>query len=146
MQSRIPNWLIGTIIAVALVGFSDCVFLFAKSVSGGPIPCFITTGCDTVTTSNYSVLWGVHLYVWGMAFYLTIGLLALLYWDTKKVIFLKLLSMGTIVGFVVSLYYLYLQKFVIKAFCIYCIGSAITSTILFALGILIQRRLRASRE
>jgi uncharacterized membrane protein len=139
---RIPNWILGTIAVVALIGFSDCVFLLAKGISGGPIPCFITTGCDTVTTSPYSILFGVHLYAWGIAYYLSMGFLALLYWDTKKEFFIKILSYATIAGFIVSAYYMYIQKFVIKALCIYCITSALTSTILFALGMTILRKLR----
>lgn len=143
ITTRIPNWLIGGILAVALIGFSDSSFLLAKRLSGGPIPCFITTGCDTVSTSSYSVLWGIPLPLWGIAFYLSIGFLALLYWDTKKEFLLKLLSLATVVGFIVSGYYMYVQKFVIGAFCIYCILSAITSTTLFAFGTLVYKKLRA---
>lgn len=142
MQSRIPNWLLGTIIAVSLVGFSDCVYLFAKRVSGGPIPCFVTTGCDTVSNSAYSVFLGVPLAAWGILFYLSVGFLALLYWDLKKEFLLKLLMAATIVGFIMSVYFVSLQAFVIKAFCIYCLGSAVTSTTLFVLGITVARKLR----
>ena len=142
MQSRIPNWLLGTILAVAFFGFFDATFLFFKAVSGGPIPCFITTGCDTVASSSYSVLFGIPLSAWGIAFYLSIGFLTLLYWDTKKVLFMKLFSVATAIGFLVSLYYLSVQKFIIHAFCIYCIGSAITSTTLFILSFITRKKLR----
>ena len=143
MQSKIPNWLLAVIVFVALLGFSDCVFLFAKGTAGGPIPCFITTGCDTVTTSPYSVLFGIHLYTWGIAYYLSVGFLTLLYWDSKKELFLKLFSLASAGGFIVSMYYMYVQKFILNALCIYCIGSAITSTTLFVLGIVVYRKLRA---
>lgn len=142
MQSRIPNWLPGTIVAVSLVGFSDCVYLLAKRVAGGPIPCFITTGCDTVSNSAYSVLFGIPLVAWGILFYLTVGFLTLLYWDTKKEIFLRLVSAATVIGFIMSTYFVFLQAFVIKAFCVYCLGSAATSTTLFVLGMIILRKLK----
>ncbi len=144
MQSKIPNWLLATFIAVALIGFSDSSFLLAKRLSGGPIPCFITTGCDTVSLSSYSTLWGIPLAGWGVAFYLGIGFLTLLYWDTKKEYLLKLIFTGTFIGFVMSAYFMYLQKFVIGAFCVYCIGSAITSTTLFALSLISRKKLNSA--
>ncbi|HBB43953.1 MAG TPA: hypothetical protein DCZ83_00995, partial [Candidatus Yonathbacteria bacterium] len=139
MQSRTPNWILWAIIALALVGFTDSAFLLAKRVSGAPIPCFITSGCDTVSKSPYSVMFGVPLAAWGVLFYLGIGFLALLYMDTKNLLIAKLIPIATTLGFISSAYFIYVQKFLIKAFCIYCILSAIVSTILFALGIIIWR-------
>jgi len=142
MQSRTPNWILWAIIALALVGFTDSAFLLAKRVSGAPIPCFITSGCDTVSKSPYSVMFGVPLAAWGVLFYLGIGFLALLYMDTKNLLIAKLIPIATTLGFISSAYFIYVQKFLIKAFCIYCILSATISTILFALGIIIWRKLK----
>ena len=142
MQSRTPNWILSAIIALALVGFTDSAFLLAKRVSGAPIPCFITSGCDTVSKSPYSVMFGVPLAAWGVLFYLGIGFLALLYMDTKNLLIAKLIPIATTLGFLSSAYFIYVQKFLIKAFCIYCILSATISTILFALGIIIWRKLK----
>lgn len=142
MQSRIPNWILWSIIALALVGFTDSAFLLAKRVSGAPIPCFITSGCDTVSKSPYSVLFGVPLSLWGVLFYLGIGFLALLYADTKNILVAKLIPLATTLGFLSSLYFIYIQKFKIGAFCIYCILSAIISTALFALGVIVYKKLK----
>ena len=141
MQSRIPNWILATIIAISLIGFSDSAFLLSKRLSGGPIPCFVTTGCDTVSLSSYSTLWGIPLAAWGVAFYLGIGFLTLLYWDTKKEYLLKLIFTGTFAGFIMSAYFTYLQKFVIGAFCVYCLGSAVSSTTLFILSLIARKKL-----
>lgn len=142
MQSRITNWILWSIIALALVGFTDSAFLLAKRVSGAPIPCFITSGCDTVSKSPYSVLFGVPLSLWGVLFYLGIGFLALLYADTKNILVAKLIPLATTLGFLSSLYFIYIQKFKIGAFCIYCILSAIISTALFALGVIVYKKLK----
>ena len=142
MQSHIPNWILWAIIVLALIGFTDASFLLAKRVSGTPIPCFITSGCDTVSKSPYSVLFGVPLSLLGMIFYLGIGFLSLLYMDTKNLLVAKLLTLATIMGFLSSVYFIYIQKFKIGAFCIYCILSAIISTILFALGITIWKNIK----
>jgi uncharacterized membrane protein len=140
MQSRIPSWILWTVIALALVGFTDSAFLLAKRVSGAPIPCFITSGCDTVSKSPYSVLFGIPLSALGVLFYLSIGFLALLYMDTKNLLVAKLIPIATTLGFLSSAYFIYIQKFKIGAFCIYCILSAVVSTLLFALGVMIWEK------
>lgn len=142
MRSQIPNIILWSLIGLALVGFTDSAYLLAKRISGAPIPCFITSGCDTVSKSPYSVMFGVPLSAWGVVFYLGIGFLALLYIDTKNLIVAKLIPLATTLGFLSSLYFVYVQKFLIGAFCIYCILSAIVSTLLFALGVVVYRNLK----
>ena len=145
MQSRIPNWILWAIIILALLGFTDASFLFAKRLSGTPIPCFITHGCDEVSKSPYSVLFGVPLSLLGVIFYLGTGFLAILYADTKNLLVGKLIPIATTLGFISSCYFIYIQKFKIGAFCIYCIMSAIISTLLFVLGIVIWKKLNSER-
>lgn len=146
MRSHIPNWILWSIVILALVGFSDATFLFAKRISGAPIPCFITSGCDTVSKSPYSVLFGIPLSLLGMVFYLGTGLLAVLYFDTKSTVVAKLIPLATAFGFLSSAYFIYIQKFKIGAFCIYCIISAIIATILFGLGVIVHKRVKESSK
>jgi len=130
-----PTLLTIGILIFSLMGFADAFFLFMKKIAGGPIPCFIGTGCDTVASSPYSNMFGIPIALYGAVFYLLIGVCTLLYLDTKKILFARLLLPLTALGFLMSVYFIYVQKFLIGAFCIYCIISAIVSTILFALGI-----------
>ncbi|OHA79721.1 MAG: hypothetical protein A2747_00215 [Candidatus Yonathbacteria bacterium RIFCSPHIGHO2_01_FULL_44_41] len=146
MPSRIlsiPSWVIWAIIVLALIGFTDSAFLLAKRISGAPIPCFITSGCDTVSKSPYSILFGVPLAAWGVIFYLGIGFLTLLYVDTKSLVVAKLIPVATALGFLSSAYFVYIQKFKIGAFCVYCILSALVSTLLFVLGVTIWKKLKS---
>ena len=140
----VPKVLLIAIIVLALVGFADATFLLAKRISGTPIPCFITSGCDDVAKSPYAVLFGIPLSAWGVMFYLAIGIITLLYADTKNILFAKLILPATAVGFLSSLYFIYVQKFLIGKYCIYCIASATISTILFGIGIAIQRKLKST--
>lgn len=135
--------LVGFIIVLAFIGFADSTFLLAKRLSGGPIPCVLGfTGCDEVSKSPHSVLFSIPLSAYGAIFYLAIGVLGILYLDTKKYIFARLILLATTLGFLMSLYFIYVQKFLIGAFCVYCILSAIVSTVLFALGVVIYKKLR----
>ena len=142
LTGHVPNYILWATIALAFVGFADSAFLLAKRISGAPIPCFITSGCDAVSKSPYSVLFGVPLSAWGVLFYLAIGILAILYLDTKRALFAKLLPPATTLGLLSSAYFIYVQKFKIGQFCIYCIASAIISTLLFALGTVIYQKLK----
>lgn len=143
MLPPVSKFLVSIIILLALVGFADSTFLFAKRMVGAPIPCVLGfTGCDEVDKSPYSLLFGIPLSAYGILFYLAIGALALLYADTKKVFFAKLLLATTTIGFFMSAYFLFVQGFLIKAFCIYCVVSAIVSTALFTLGIALYCRIK----
>ncbi len=133
--------LIGFVIVLSFIGFADSTFLLAKRMSGGPIPCVLGfTGCDEVSKSPYSALFGIPLSAYGMVFYLATAVLGILYLDTKKYIFARLILFATTLGFLLSLYFIYVQKFLIGAFCIYCILSAVISTILFGFGIIIRNK------
>jgi uncharacterized membrane protein len=123
------------------------VYLTAKRFIGGPIPCFVFTGCDTVAQSPYALLFGVPLSALGIFYYLSVILLAIFYFETKQQGAMKLFSVFSVVGFLASVYFVYLQAFVIKAFCFYCLLSAVTSTTLFILGATIWFRcFRERRE
>jgi len=101
---------------------------------GTPIPCSILKGCDQVTNSPYSLIYGVPVALLGALYYLTILILAAIYIDSRKPSVLKFLACLTPFGFLASLWFVYLQIFIIKAICIYCMASATSSTILFILG------------
>ena len=134
-QSQIiPNIFLLGITLIGFIGFLDSVYLTAKRFIGGPIPCFVFTGCDTVAQSPYALLFGVPLSVIGIFYYLSVILLVVFYFGTKQQIAMKMFSLLSVVGFLASIYFIYLQAFVIKAFCFYCILSAVTSTTLFILG------------
>lgn len=143
MSPLFSKIIVGLIIFFAFLGFADSAFLLEKRLSGTAIPCTLGfTGCDEVSKSPHSVLFGIPLSAYGMAFYLAIGLLGVLYLDLRKKIIAQLLALGTALGFVLSLYFIYVQKFLIGTFCVYCVASALISTILFGLGVLIYRNNR----
>lgn len=135
----IPNWLLFALIAVSIIGFSDATYLTVKHYSHTAITCAIGEGCETVTTSRYSTLFGLPISLFGSVYYLTILLLLIGYFDTKKTGLLKLAARFSVVGFIVSLGLVYLQIFVIKAICFYCMMSATSSLIIFVLGLVVLK-------
>src|SRR3989338_7896977 len=122
-------------LAIALIGFTDATYLTVKHYQGASPVCFLTSGCNTVTTSAYSVILGVPVALLGALYYSAIILGVVAYLDTKNQRLLRALSFFTIAGLLASIWFMGLQFFVIQALCIYCIVSATTSSLLFFLFI-----------
>lgn len=119
--------------AVSLVGLADSVYLTAEKLSGAIVPCVVTSGCETVLTSEYAVLpGGVPLAALGAAAYFVAFSLATLsafgYAQARTPL---LVLVGLMFAFTLRL--LYLQAFVLNAYCAYCLLSAAVTTTLASL-------------
>lgn len=134
----VPGGLIWAFILVSLLGFLDAVFLTAKHYSGAFLNCPVFSGCERVITSPYAVVGGIPVALAGAAYYLAVFILSVVYLDTRRKWLLNFAAYLTPLGLVASLWFLYLQLFVIKALCFYCLVSAVTSTLLFVLGLIIS--------
>lgn len=130
------------LVLVILVGIADTAYLTINHYSGGDIKCIITEGCEVVLTSQYSKIFSIPLAVLGLAFYTGMFVIANLYDIYKEKYVLKLVTAGGAVGFVMSLMFLYLQLFVLKAFCFYCLTSLVSSTTIFVLAIISLKNYR----
>src|SRR3989344_7528993 len=101
----------------AIIGFADAVFLTTQHYLGNIPPCSVVEGCETVLTSPYATLLDIPVALFGILFYL--------------IILIKPNRLLAFCGFLASLALLYLQLFVIKAICLYCMVSLVTSTGIF---------------
>jgi uncharacterized membrane protein len=143
MSEKSRRRLVYALLAVAPLGFIDSAYLTIEHFLGSVPPCSVVRGCETVTTSSYSVIFGIPMALMGALYYLAIILGLVYYLDAKKSWMLKSVSISTAAGFFFSLYLVYLQLFVLKAICIYCMFSALTSTALFIFGLLVLKSLRS---
>lgn len=141
----ISKYLISFFFIVALVGFIDASYLTFNHFTGITPPCFITQGCDVVTTSIYANILGIPVALLGALYYLSMLVLMLYYIDKEDVRALKAISILSLIGFLFSLWFVYAQIFVIKSLCTYCLLSAVTSTLLFICGTYFSRLTRAPR-
>ena len=122
------------ILIIAIIGFIDATHLTISHFNGSELNCGVNGGCNTVTTSKWSTIFGLPTALFGSLYYLFIAFMSFYYLQNKKDVVIKILKHLPIAGFLMSLWFVYLQLFVIHAICIYCMGSAATSTILFGLG------------
>ncbi len=131
-HSRLHNRLQLAIIIFAILGFADSAYLTAKHYFALPLPCTILNGCDAVLTSTYSMVGPIPLAALGVAFYLSVILLAAhAYTSTTSRRYDLALFALTAVGFVMSIIFEGIQAFIIHAFCEYCAISALLSTLMF---------------
>lgn len=136
-----PKPIVWSFAALSFIGFLDASYLATKHYLGTAPNCPFFGNCEQVTTSQYAVIGDVPVALLGAIYYLIVFILAIAYLDSENQKILHFIAHFTILGFLASLWFLYLQIFVIGAICIYCILSAIISTALFALGLVIIKKL-----
>ena len=136
--------LILAIAALSFLGFVDASYLTADHYLKLPLPCTITHGCDTVLTSRYATVGFIPVSVFGVLYYLAILLLGVYFYTSenpsKKII--RTIFGFTCVGLIASCYLIYLQLAVIHAICMYCMGSALITFLLFVLSLILFRAVR----
>ena len=115
---------------VALVGLVDASYLTVEHLSGRHVRCMIVTGCDEVLQSSYATVAGLFpVAALGALAYFTVFSLATLalfgYAGARR-----LVAPVVAVMFLATLWFLYLQAFVIRAYCVYCLLSAAVTTTL----------------
>lgn len=131
---------------LGLAGFIDSSYLTANHYLGTALNCPILGGCETVTTSSYSKIFGAPVSLLGNIYYLAVIILAVAFWDSKKRKLLYFISYLSGAGFLASLAFTYLQFFVIKALCFYCLMSAGISTLILANSVFFLKRDRHTPE
>jgi len=129
-------------LSFSLIGFLDATYLTIQHYRGLWLDCGPLLDCDAVMTSQYAVIGGIPLALLGALYYLTIFLLTVAYCDRKHRSILSIIANLTILGFLASLILVYLQAFIIRAFCFYCLLSALSSTGLFVLAMICRCRLK----
>ncbi len=111
------------ILFLSFLGFLDAVYLTILHYKSAFPPCTITSGCETVLTSKYATIYGIPISLLGSVFYvLLIGLSILALTDFKK-IFAKALFLVALSGVLVSGGLIYIQFFILKSTCQYCLFS-----------------------
>ena len=119
---------------VALVGLLDAVYLTIKHYTAEPVPCSLIEGCETVLTSAYAQFAGIPTAAYGaFAYFLAFALAILAAYENR--LMWKLFGVHVVIMAAVTCWLLYLQAYVIGAFCQFCLISALTTFLLLILFI-----------
>ena len=119
-------------VLLSLLGLADALYLTVEHVTGQSVKCTIISGCSEVLSSPYAVVAGFPLAAIGAAAYFTVFSLATLAAFGYRAAGTLLTPLITAMFFV-SLWLIYLQAFVIREFCQYCLLSAAITTALLVI-------------
>src|SRR6185369_9521854 len=126
---------------LSLFGLADALYLTIEHLTGQSVRCTIISGCSEVLSSRYAVVAGFPLAAIGAAAYFTVFSLATLAIFGYRAAGTLLTPLVTAMFFV-SLWLIYLQAFVIREFCQYCLFSAAVTVGLLVVVLIARRRVR----
>lgn len=118
---------------LAVVGIVLASFALREHYREGDSPCRINDvwDCGEVNHSPYASLAGIPVAVIGIAGYLGLGILGLLrQW--------RFVLAAAVIGLGFSLYLTHIEKDVIRAWCIYCVGSLGVITLMTLMAIAVN--------
>ncbi|HEV2801297.1 MAG TPA: vitamin K epoxide reductase family protein [Pyrinomonadaceae bacterium] len=127
---------------LALVGLADAIYLTVEHLSGRSVRCSVTSGCSEVLASPYATIGDYPLALFGaVAYFTAFSLATLAAFGSQRAG--TLFAVLAALMFATSLWLVYLQAFVLHAFCQYCLLSAAVSTSLAVIA-LVHRATRAT--
>ncbi len=122
------------ILVASFIGLLDSIYLAYVKIANTDIYCTPGLGrCDVVNASQWSTLWGIPLGFFGIVGFASLFLLASFGNKSKMLApYNEMLIFAiSLAGFLFSLYLTYIEVFVLKAVCQWCVLSALMMTIIF---------------
>ena len=131
-KARTPVVFYWILAIIALLGLADATFLTVAHLTGDDAVCGSFAGCSVVLGSAYATIKGIPTAAFGAMAYFTVFSAAILaaFGYTRARGFLVSLVAAMLIA---SLYFLYLQAFVLHAFCPFCLFSAAMTFLLAGL-------------
>jgi uncharacterized membrane protein len=129
-QMRVQKIFQFMLLALITLGLADAAYLTWEHYANIVPPCQVGTilgryiDCGQVLQSRYATVFGIPLALFGFGYYLLVGAILLL----RR----RWLLIITLAGLSASVYFFYLQYFVIGAICLYCTFSGVINLLLFA--------------
>jgi uncharacterized membrane protein len=125
-------------IALSVLGLLVAIYMTIFKLTNNENMCIGSHGCSIVNASGYSSIRGIPVAVLGVLGYLSI--LVLFYLETKPGFFqtngMMLQFAITLTGFLFTVWLVYVEVALIKAYCPFCITSQISMTIIFILTVI----------
>ena len=122
---------------LALIGIYISWKIYLKKRPRGEMVCYLGSECGDILNSKFSKFFGIEIEYIGFAYYaaLLLGYLSLAFLDLSSIASLVTsLFVISLVGFVFSLYLIFVQALYIKEWCPLCLASAMVSVVIFALS------------
>lgn len=125
------------VLALAVIGLLVSVYMTIYKITANDSMCLGSGDCSTVNASRYSEINGIPVALIGV-----IGYAAILgiHWLERRNEFFEengsLILFGvSLIGFLFTLWLIYVEIALIKALCPFCLASQITMTLIFILSV-----------
>ena len=133
-----PSKVTIALVTLAIMGLLVSIYMTIYKITSNDNMCIGSKDCSVVNASRYSELYGIPVAVFGVLGYAAI--LAVLLLERKRGFFSQngnMLLFGlSLTGFLFTLYLIFLEIALIKAYCPFCIASQATMTIIFILSVI----------
>lgn len=125
-------------IALTILGLLVAVYMTIYKITNNESMCVGSSGCSEVNASRYSEINGIPVAVLGVLGYAAI--LALLFLEQRPGIFQEngtMMFFGvSLLGFLFTLYLIYLEVALIKAYCPFCLTSQAVMIVIFIISVM----------
>jgi uncharacterized membrane protein len=128
---------------VSLFGLADATYLAVQALTGETLGCGGSPDCFRVLGSSYAKVGGVPVALLGtLAYFSVFGLATFAAFGYTRARTLLIPTVGAM--FLVTLWFLYVQAFLLHAYCRYCLFSAAITFLLAGLVIAVPTSQEAS--
>lgn len=125
-------------IALTIIGLLVSIYMSIYKFTNNESMCIGSSGCSEVNASRYSEINGIPVAVLGVVGYAAI--LALLFIEQRPSFIQEngnLLFFGiSLIGFLFTLYLIYLEIALIKAYCPFCLTSQAVMIVIFIISVI----------
>jgi uncharacterized membrane protein len=125
-------------IALTIIGLLVSIYMTIYKFTNNESMCIGSSGCSEVNASRYSEINGIPVALLGVVGYAAI--LALLFIEQRPGFIQEngsLLFFGiSLIGFLFTLYLIYLEIALIKAYCPFCLASQAVMIVIFIISVI----------
>ena len=132
------KWLFRISVALTIIGLAVSIYMTIYKLTDNQSMCIGNGGCSKVNSSVYAEVYGIPVAVLGIVGYA--ALMAMLFIENRNS-FLQ--TNGTmivfgmaLIGFLFTLYLIYVEAALIHALCPFCLTSQVAMTLFFVLSVI----------
>jgi len=136
-RNLMDKWLYRISVILVVIGLLVSIYMTIYKVTSNDALCLGSGDCSTVNASRYAEVYGIPVAAIGIAGYFAI---LLVHWYEKRDKFFEkngpMLIFGmALTGFLFTLYLIYIEFAILKAYCPFCLASQSAMTIIFIISI-----------
>jgi len=132
------KWLYRISVLLVVIGLIVSIYMTIYKVTSNDALCLGSGDCSTVNASRYAEVYGIPVATIGIAGYLAI---LLVHWYERRDKFFEkngpMLAFGlALTGFLFTVYLIYVEAAILRAYCPFCLTSQVAMTIIFITSII----------